>query len=148
MNEEKQNSIESRYWVSQLSSGTVPSSRNHQSFHNFSTMVFKSPNWVPSLPAPPDSIPVSEFVLNEKYGRRSLSDSRDTYTCGISGKSHSVSQVRRRRDNLAKSLRQELGWEVNSGSEYDKVATIFCPNTVSLFFKRHELWPTEVLRSI
>lgn len=93
-------------------------------------MVFKSPTWVSELPPPPDSIPISEFILNAKYGRRNLSESRDPYRCGITGKSYSTAQVRERRDNLAKGLAKELGWQVTSGSEYEKVATIFCLNTV------------------
>ena len=111
-------------------------------------MVFKPPKWVPQLPAPPDSIPVSEFVLNEKYGRRALNDSRDAFTCGISGKSHSVSILRTRRDNLAKALSVELGWKMNSGTEYDKVATIFCPNNVSYLFKIAWEETDKVFRSI
>ena len=95
-------------------------------------MIFKSPPWVPKLPPLPDSIPVSEFILNEKYGRRSLKDSRDPYTCGLTGKSYSTEQIRARRDDLAKSLREELGWQVSSGSAYEKVGVIFCLNTVSL----------------
>lgn len=93
-------------------------------------MVFRSPSWVPKLPQPPDSIPVSEFILNEKYGRRSISDSRDPYTCGLSGKSFTTTQVRDRRDDLANGLRDDLGWQVNQGSEFEKVGAIFCLNTV------------------
>lgn len=93
-------------------------------------MVFKPASWVPEFVPPPDSIPVSEYVLDERYGRRSLGTSRDPYICGISGRSYTTNQLRMRRDNLAKGLGKELGWQVGSGSEYDKVATIFCINTV------------------
>jgi ribosome assembly protein SQT1 len=95
-------------------------------------MVFKSPSWVPKLPDPPNSIPVSEFVLGEDYGRRSISDSRDPYICGLSGKSFTTVEVRGRRDDLAKGLREDLGWQVNQGSEFDKVGVIFCFNTVCM----------------
>jgi hypothetical protein len=97
---------------------------------NQHVMVFKPSEWLPEQ-IKTDSIPISEFVLNEKYGRRLLADSRDPYTCGISGKSYNVAQVRSLRDNLAKALSKELGWEVNVGNEYDKVAAIYCFNTVS-----------------
>lgn len=50
-------------------------------------------------------------------------------------------QVEERRDDLAKGLREDLGWQVNRGTEFDKVAAIFCLNTVKrlkiLQFKSH-----------
>jgi ribosome assembly protein SQT1 len=93
-------------------------------------MVFTSPSWVPELPAPPDSIPISELIFNEKYGRRAFSNSRDPFTCGLSGKSYTLTQVQYRCNNLAKALSKELQWRVNDGGEYSKVAGIFCLNTV------------------
>jgi hypothetical protein len=93
-------------------------------------MIFKSPSWVPKLAPPPDSIPISDFILNEKYGRRSIEESRDPYTCGITRKSYSITQVRSRQDDLAKVLEEELGWKINEGNELDKVGVIFCLNTV------------------
>lgn len=101
-------------------------------------MVFTPPSWVPTLPLIPDSIPISEFILNETHGRRSLDDSHDPYTCGLSGKSYTTTQVRERRDDLAKGLAEELGWHVNRGSEFDKVAAIFCLNTVWVIYARIE----------
>ena len=93
-------------------------------------MIFKAPSWVPELPQPPDSIPISEFILSEKHGRRAIRESRIPYKCGLSGKSYTIPQIRRRRDDLAKALSEELTWQVNGGSEYDKVGAIFCLNTV------------------
>jgi hypothetical protein len=95
-----------------------------------SIMVFKSPSWVPLLPQPPDSIPISEFILDEKFGRRPISSSRDPYTCGLSGKTFSTTQIRDRIDGLAKALKEDLGWEVNGGNEFEKAGAIFCLNTV------------------
>ena len=93
-------------------------------------MVFTSPSWVPELPPPPDSVSISDFMLDEQYGRHPLSKSRDPYTCGLTGKTYTISQVKDRVANLAKALAKELRWEVNTGSEYDKVAGVFCFNTV------------------
>lgn len=94
-------------------------------------MVFYPPAWVPKLPFdPPDSIPISEFMLNEKYGRHPLSKSKPPFTCGLTGKEYSALEVRERVDKLARALSKELSWNPNQGTEWDKVAGIFSVNTV------------------
>ena len=94
-------------------------------------MVFTPPAWVPKLPELPDSVPIAEVMLNEKYGRRPIADSLNPYTCGMTGKAYSTQQVKDRVTYLSRALAKELGWEVNKGTEYDKVAGIFGLNTVS-----------------
>ena len=97
-------------------------------------MVFTNPQWVPKLPfEPPDSVPISEFMLNELYGRRPLTDSRPPFTCGLTGHEYSAHEVKDRVYKLAKALSEELGWKPNQGTEWDKVAGIFSVNTVCLF---------------
>ena len=94
-------------------------------------MVFYPPAWVPKLPfEPPDSIPISEFMLNERYGRHPLAQSKPPFTCGLDGTEYSAVEVRERVDKLARALSQELGWPVNQGTEWEKVAGIFSVNTV------------------
>ncbi|KAI9676060.1 MAG: hypothetical protein M1817_000803 [Caeruleum heppii] len=94
-------------------------------------MVFTAPSWVPKLPFdPPDSIPVSEFMLNEKYGRHPLKDSKAPFTCGVTGTTYSAVEVRSRVDHLARALSKELGWHPNRGTEWDKVIGIFALNTI------------------
>ena len=94
-------------------------------------MVFYPPKWVPKLPFdPPDSIPICEFMLNEKYGRHPLRDSKPPFTCGLTATEYSALEVRERVDKLARALSKELSWSVNAGSEWDKVAGIFSVNTV------------------
>lgn len=96
-------------------------------------MVFVTPDWVPKLPfEPPDSIPISEFMLNEKYGRHHYSDSRPPFTCGLTGTEYSALEVRDRVDKLAKSLSKELQWSPNKGSEWEKVVGVFSINTVRI----------------
>ena len=93
-------------------------------------MVFKPNPWVSELPEVPDTVPIPDFMLDEQHGRFPLAKSKDSYTCGISGKSLSPQDQKIAVDHLARSLHKELGWEVNKGSEYDKVAGIFALNTV------------------
>ncbi|CAL8577205.1 hypothetical protein XPA_003049 [Xanthoria parietina] len=94
-------------------------------------MVFTSPQWVPQLPFdPPDSLSISEFMLNEQYGRQPIAHSRPPFTCGLTGLEYSAHQVKDRVDQLAKALSKELGWKPNQGTEWDKVAGIFSVNTV------------------
>lgn len=95
-------------------------------------MVFSAPDWVPPLPfEPPDSIPISEFMLNEKYGHHPFTSARALFTCGLTGAEYSTLEVRDRVDYLARALSQELGWQPNSGTEWDKVVAVFSVNTVS-----------------
>ncbi len=94
-------------------------------------MVFLPPPWVPELASdPPDSIPISEFMLNEQYGRYPLQYARQPFTCGLTGFGYSALEVRDRVDKLARALSKELGWRPNEGTEWDKVIGIFSVNTV------------------
>ena len=81
---------------------------------------------------PPDNIPISEFMLNEKYGRHPFAQSRQPFTCGIAGVGYSALEVRDRVEHLAKALTKELAWDPSSGSEWDKVVAVFSLNTVRI----------------
>jgi hypothetical protein len=96
-------------------------------------MVFTSPKWVPDLDLDgiPDSISVSQFMLDEKYGRAKLRGCRQPFTCGLSGAQYTALEMKQRVDFLARGLAADLGWSPNQGSEWDKVITIFAHNTVS-----------------
>lgn len=93
-------------------------------------MVFLPSKESGQLAPIPDSISISEFMLNEKYGRVPHSSSRDPYTCGLTGKSYSSQEVTNHVDSLARSLSKELGWAPNEGSEWDKTMAVFAVNTV------------------
>ncbi|KAG4413272.1 hypothetical protein IFR04_013591 [Cadophora malorum] len=93
-------------------------------------MVFTPPSWVPKLPEVPDTVPISQFMLDDSYGRCPLKKSRNPFTCGISGRTFSATEMVDRVDHLAKGLAKEFGWEVNKGTEWDKVVGIFALNTV------------------
>ncbi|KAI9695863.1 MAG: hypothetical protein M1836_005980 [Candelina mexicana] len=94
-------------------------------------MVFTAPEWVPKLPFdPPDSIPISEFMLNEMYGRHPLGYSKAPFTCGLSGASYSALEVRDRVDCLARALAKEFDWHPNKDTEWDKVVGVFSLNTI------------------
>ena len=94
-------------------------------------MVFHPPQWVPPLPMdPPDSIPITDFMLDEKWGRHPLHLSRSPFCCGLSGKEYSIYQVRDRVNALARGLSKELDFQPNEGSEWDKVVAIYSVNTV------------------
>ena len=95
------------------------------------TMVFTAPPWVPQLAQePPDSIPISEFMLSEEWGRQPHHLSKPPFTCGLSGTEYTTLEVRDRVQGLARSLSKELGWQPNEGSEWDKVIGLFSVNTV------------------
>lgn len=96
-------------------------------------MVFSTPDWVPPLPFdPPDSIPIHEFMFNEKYGRHPFSNARAPFVCGLTGTEYSALEVRDRVDRLARALSKELGWYPNRGTEWDKIVGVFSVNTVCI----------------
>lgn len=82
------------------------------------------------LPEIPDSVPLCDFIPDEKYGRRPLGESLDPFICSTTAKSLSVYEQKARVAALSCALHQTLGWRVNEGSEFDKVAVIFAPNMV------------------
>lgn len=96
------------------------------------TMPFYPPSWVPELPLDtiPDSIPISEFVLNETYGRSPLVHSKAPFVCGLSGRAYSASNVALRVELLARALAREFAWQPGTGSSWKKVVAIFALNTV------------------
>ncbi|KAH8660818.1 amp dependent CoA ligase-like protein [Tricladium varicosporioides] len=94
-------------------------------------MVFTTESWVPKLRFdPPDSVPVSEFILSEKHGRTAYKKSRNPFTCGLSGKTYTAQEHADRVELLARSLSKEFGWQPNQGTEWDKVIGIFALNTI------------------
>ncbi|TEY59333.1 hypothetical protein BOTCAL_0195g00020 [Botryotinia calthae] len=106
-------------------------------------MVFTPPAWVSNDPLNiPDDIPISQFMLNEKHGRKPFKSSRNPFTCGITGKTYTVSEQAQRVEHLARALSKELGWQPNAGTEWDKVMGIFSLNTIdfmTLAYAVHEL---------
>lgn len=70
-------------------------------------------------------------MLDDKYGRQPASQSRDMYTCGVSGMSYSVTEVRQRVEAVAAALGRILSWSPTQGSEWDKIVAVFSHNAVS-----------------
>lgn len=89
-----------------------------------------------SFPDPPDSIPVSQFMLDDAYGRCPLKSSRNPFTCGLSGKTYTAVEVAERVEHLARGLAKEFGWHPNKGTEWDKVVGIYALNTVCGFLAK------------
>jgi len=85
-----------------------------------------------------DDIPISELMLNEKYGRYSLDKSRPPFVCGLTGDSYTWRQVAQRTDYLARALKHELnltsiheGNKENGFNQMEKVVGVFSVNCVS-----------------
>jgi len=104
----------------------------------FIMTTFKSPQWIPKMDPVPDHIPISELMLNEKYGRYSLDKSRPPFVCGLTGDSYTWREVSQRTEYLARALKQELNLKsIHEGSKEDgfnqmeKVVGIFSVNCVS-----------------
>ncbi|OAA75173.1 phenylacetyl-CoA ligase [Akanthomyces lecanii RCEF 1005] len=93
-------------------------------------MVFQPPSWVPALPEIPDSVPLSEFMYDERYGRWSTSKARNPYTCGVTGKTYTSKQVPERIDLLARAIAKRLGFSPNEGTEWDRVVAVYSVNTI------------------
>lgn len=74
---------------------------------------------------------VGEFMFNERFGRCSLSRSRNPFTCGITGKTYSSAEVYQRTDFIARALAKVTGWQPNEGTCWEKVIGVYSFNTVS-----------------
>jgi hypothetical protein len=99
---------------------------------NEAKMPFTAPEWVPKLQESdiPSSISLDRFMLSEQHGRHPISQSRPPFTCALSGKSYSATEIAERVDHLARALCDELGFKPDEGSEWDKVVAIFSLNTI------------------
>jgi acyl-CoA synthetase (AMP-forming)/AMP-acid ligase II len=95
-------------------------------------MVFKPGKLAGDLPEVPDTVPICDFVLNEEHGRMPIAKSWNPYVCGLTGSTFTMQEQKDRVDSLARSLHKELGWNVNEGTEYDKVAGVFALNTIDI----------------
>ncbi|KAJ5908359.1 Acyl-CoA ligase inpC [Penicillium taxi] len=93
-------------------------------------MVFLPDKQFGDLATIPDDVPICEFMLNERYGRVPHHDSKDPYTCGLSGKSYSSQEVVNRVEEIARGLAKEFGWAPNDGTEWDKCVAVFSVNTI------------------
>lgn len=70
-------------------------------------------------------------MATENFGRLPFSQSRNPFTCGLTGKTYSASEARQRADFLARSIAKKLDFAPNEGVEWDKVVAIFSLNAVS-----------------
>lgn len=105
-------------------------------------MVFFPPRSFLPLPLIPDDVAICDFMLDEKHGRFTCSNSKNPFTCGLSGKSYSWLEVTGRVDYLSRTLAKEFNWHPNRGTEWDKVAACFLLNTIDnipLYWALHRL---------
>ncbi|KAK7417254.1 hypothetical protein QQX98_004688 [Neonectria punicea] len=95
-------------------------------------MVFAAHDWAQSHLSQtiPDDVTIEEFMYNERHGRKPLANSRNPFTCGITGRSYPTAEVQKRVDFIARALQNRAGWATSDGSEWDKVACIYSLNTI------------------
>ncbi|KAH7121503.1 AMP-binding enzyme [Dactylonectria macrodidyma] len=87
----------------------------------------------------PDSITIEEFINSDEYGRLPRADSRNAYTCGLTGQSLSAEDVHDRTSPLASALAQKLGLKPNKGVPLDKVIAIHSVNTIDYMLLVHAI---------
>jgi len=71
-----------------------------------------------------------------------LKESKNPYTCGLTGVTYTASEQVERVDYLARALAKEFKWHPNQGTEWDKVCGLFALNTVdsmTLAYALHRL---------
>ncbi|KAF4950260.1 hypothetical protein FGADI_8311 [Fusarium gaditjirri] len=104
-------------------------------------MVFESPAWARALPPVhlPDSITIEEFMYSEQHGRKPLKQSRNPYTCGLTGQTYTVAEVKERVESMARAIAKRLDWSVANNTEWDKVACVFSWNTIDYVPLTHAL---------
>ncbi|KAK4137083.1 acetyl-CoA synthetase-like protein [Trichocladium antarcticum] len=103
-------------------------------------MVFYPPPWVPKLPFdPPDSLTVGDFMRSEIHGRHPIAQSRNPFTCGLTGKTFAVTESHNRSDLMAKGLSKTMGWAPNVDLPWDKVVGVFAFNTIDYLGVLHAI---------
>ncbi len=111
-------------------------------------MVFKTPIWMPQLSMdPPDSIPISDFMLDEKWGRHPIHHSQPPLTCGLTGAGCTMAEVKGRVNALARGISQDLGWKPNQGTEWEKVICVFSANTVRKHIIASIYWRSQLIHN-
>lgn len=85
-----------------------------------------------TLPDPPDSISLPEFLYDSKY-RLQKSDKKHTFVCGVTGNAVKVTDAKERVESIARALSKRTGWvPVQEETEWEKIACIFSINAVSI----------------
>lgn len=112
-------------------------------------MPFYPPTWVPELPFdPPSNVSIPDFMLSEEYGRYPMARSKPPFICGLSGREYTPFEAKERVEHLALGMAQEFSWEVNQGTEWDKVVAVFALNTVSLLVAHSVLELKEINQAL
>ncbi|KFY06560.1 hypothetical protein V492_07953 [Pseudogymnoascus sp. VKM F-4246] len=93
-------------------------------------MVFTTPASSPALSEIPDTVALPDFVLDNKHRSVPHEQARNPFTCGLSGKTYTSLELKDRIGCLARALHQELGFQVNQGTEWEKVVGIYTLNTI------------------
>lgn len=70
-------------------------------------------------------------MLTEKHGRTPFADSKNPFTCGLTGKTYGIDEIRQRVTHLSKAISKRLDFAPNEGTEWEKVVALFSLNTVS-----------------
>lgn len=78
----------------------------------------------------PDTVSLPDFVLDNNYRSVPHEKAKNPFTCGLSGKTYTSLEFKDRAGWLARALHQELGFQVNQGTEWEKVIGIYTLNTV------------------
>ncbi|OBT84392.1 hypothetical protein VE02_06742 [Pseudogymnoascus sp. 03VT05] len=93
-------------------------------------MVFTPPASSPAMLEIPDTVTLPDFVLDNKYRSVPHELARNPFTCGLSGKTYTSLEWKDRVGWLARAFQQALGFQVNQGTEWEKVIGIYTLNTV------------------
>ncbi|CAD6501762.1 BgTH12-02011 [Blumeria graminis f. sp. triticale] len=93
-------------------------------------MVFLPPAWPPQLSEIPDSISIPQFMFEETYGRCPLKESKNPFTCGLTGRTYTTLEMKSHVEHLARALSNNFLWQPNRGSEWDKIVGIYSLNTL------------------
>lgn len=101
-------------------------------------LVWPSETYLPSLDQwltrgmadIPDTVSLPDFILDNKYRSVSHEQAKNPFTCGLSGKTYTSLEWKDRIGSLAKAVQQELGFQVNNGTEWEKVVGVYTLNTV------------------
>ncbi|KAM5347471.1 hypothetical protein ACJ41O_010476 [Fusarium nematophilum] len=64
---------------------------------------------------------IEEFLFEPEYGRHPIDESLNPFTCGITGKTRTISEVRQLVSDLARGISKKLDWHLPVVNQWDRV---------------------------
>lgn len=79
----------------------------------------------------PEFCSIEEFLFDPEHGRFPIEKSLNPFTCGITGKTRTIPDVRQLVSDLARGISKKLDWHLPVVNQWDRVICLLLPNSVT-----------------